>query len=242
MLHFAVMASTEIAFCEIPLGGSSGNSLFLRPLMRLVRQMLTPFAMRIAIPHWQGRIAPVFDVARHLLLVDVEDGGEIRRQEKPLTKADPLARAAELAACGADMLICGAISAPLQLRIAASGVRVVAFLCGTVDEVLSAYLHGTLADPRLAMPGCRRWRWRGGEDALPAGREPDGSIRPGRGCGQGRLGRAMGRGAALGAGFPSAAMLELAFCPQCGAKLRRKQNPGRARSFCSRCGAATGPI
>jgi predicted Fe-Mo cluster-binding NifX family protein len=158
VLHFAVMASTEIAFCEIPLGCSSGNSLFLWSLIRLVRQMLTPFAMRIAIPHWQGRIAPVFDVARHLLLVDVEDGGEIRRQEKPLTKADPLARAAELAACGADMLICGAISAPLQLRIAASGVRVVAFLCGTVDEVLSAYLHGTLADPRLAMPGCRMGR------------------------------------------------------------------------------------
>jgi predicted Fe-Mo cluster-binding NifX family protein len=129
--------------------------------------MLTLFAMRIAIPHWQGRIAPVFDVAGHLLLADLEGGRVAHRQEKALIRHEPTARVSELVACGVELLICGAISARLQLRIAQAGIRVVAFLCGTVDEVLSACLNGTLSDSRLAMPGCRRWRWRGGDDGWP---------------------------------------------------------------------------
>jgi predicted Fe-Mo cluster-binding NifX family protein len=127
--------------------------------------------MRIAIPQWQGRIAPVFDVAGCLLLVDVENGQELRREEMRLVKTDLDARVAELLGFRVDVLICGAISAPLQSKIAASGVRVSAFLCGSVDHVLAAYLEGSLAKPVFAMPGCRRWRSQGGEDVLP--------VRPG---------------------------------------------------------------
>ena len=123
--------------------------------------------MRIAIPVWQGRIAPVFDVAGHLFLIDVEKNRETRREEKQLVKAELSARAAELLSYNADVLICGAISAPLQFRIAVSGVCVIAFVCGAVDDVLAAYLTGVLANPDFAMPGCRRWRQRGGEDVLP---------------------------------------------------------------------------
>ena len=126
--------------------------------------------MRVAIPQWRGRVAPVFDVAGHLLLVDIDDSHETRREQRRMVKNQGPERAAELAACGVEVLICGAISAPLQSRIAASGVRVIAFLCGGVDEVLAAFLTGRLSDPSFAMPGCRRWRWRGGEDALPAER------------------------------------------------------------------------
>ena len=129
--------------------------------------MHNALVMRIAIPQWQGRIAPVFDVAGHLVLIDVEDNRETRREEKQLVKTELPARAVELLGYNADVLICGAISAPLQCRIAASGVRVIAFVCGAVDEVLAAYLTGALVNPAFAMPGCRRWRQRGGEDVLP---------------------------------------------------------------------------
>ncbi len=128
--------------------------------------MQRPTTMRIAIPQWQERIAPVFDVAGHLLLVDVEGNRETHRAEKRLVRTELSARAAELLSCGTNVLICGAISAPLQFRIAASGVQVIAFICGAVDEVLAAYLNGTLGDPPFAMPGCRRWRWRGDRDVF----------------------------------------------------------------------------
>jgi predicted Fe-Mo cluster-binding NifX family protein len=122
--------------------------------------------MRIAIPEWQGRIAPVFDVAGHLLLVDVEGGREVHREDKRLVKADVPGREAELLSFGTNVLICGAISAPLQSRIDARGIRVIAFICGTVDEVLTAYLNGTLYEVTFSMPGCRRRRWRGGPKVL----------------------------------------------------------------------------
>lgn len=116
--------------------------------------------MRIAIPQWQGRVSPVFDVAGNLLLIDVESGREIRREERRLLGTNPLLRVTEFLSFGAEILICGAISAPLQTRLIAAGVQVIGFACGTVDEVLAAYLNGTLARRAFAMPGCQRWRRR----------------------------------------------------------------------------------
>ena len=34
--------------------------------------------MRIVIPQWQGRVSPVFDVAVNLLLIDIEEGRDVR--------------------------------------------------------------------------------------------------------------------------------------------------------------------
>ena len=204
--------------------------------------------MRIAVPEWQGRIAPVFDAAGHLLLVDVEDGHELRREAMALAKVEHPARAAALVECGVDLLICGAISAPLQLRITAAGVRVVAFLCGAVDEVLAACWNGTLADPGFAMPGCRRWRRPSGEDALPAGFEPGRGRGPGQGNGRGRgrelggQGWGFGGGAAVGEGASAMAAGACSTCPQCGAKRRRPSAPDLAQPRGSWSGAATSPF
>jgi predicted Fe-Mo cluster-binding NifX family protein len=110
--------------------------------------------MRIAIPQWQGRVSPVFDVAVNLLLIDVENGQEIHREERRFLETEPSARVAEFLSVKADILICGAISAPLQTRLAASDVQVTGFICGMVNEVLAAYLSGKLATPAFAMPGC----------------------------------------------------------------------------------------
>lgn len=242
MLHFAVTTHTKVAICNCVLSLPFRNCLSSRHFARLVRRVHWSFVMRIAISHWLGHVAPVFDVAGHLLLVDVEGGRVIRREEKPLTQIEPAARASELIACGVDLLVCGAISAPLQLRIAGTGVRIVAFLCGTVSEVLSACLSDTLADPRLAMPGCRRWRWHGGEDALPAGIEPGRGIAAGRGRGRFGQGRGMGRGPAAAASMSAAAADAFSTCPRCGAIVRRKEGPDRVQTLCSRCGTAMEPL
>lgn len=120
--------------------------------------------MKVAIPHWQGRVSPVFDVANRLLLVDATDGQEAGRAEVPLTGIDPAQRAGELARSGADILICGAISRPLEAAVSSRGIEVIAQVCGQVEEVLRAFREGRLSDPGFLMPGCcgRRRRSRGG--------------------------------------------------------------------------------
>ena len=160
------MVLTNVAFCNAA-SSPAFTGLLFSITYGLARQVQHPGWMRIAIPKWQGRVAPVFDVAGHLLLVDVEDGRVIHRQLKRLARTEMSSRAAKLVSYHPDVLICGAISAPLQFKIIASGVRVSAFICGDVEQVLAAYLNGTLINSSFTMPGCQRGRWRSGEDVLP---------------------------------------------------------------------------
>lgn len=118
--------------------------------------------MRLAITTWNGRISPVFDVAKRLLLVDMDRGAELSRHEVPLEDAEVATRASHVLSLGVDMLICGAISRPLEQILASAGVNVVARTCGLVEEVLRAFTSGQLTEQAFLMPGCcRRRRFRG---------------------------------------------------------------------------------
>ncbi|MDD4061929.1 MAG: NifB/NifX family molybdenum-iron cluster-binding protein [Kiritimatiellae bacterium] len=111
--------------------------------------------MRVAIPHWQGRVSPVFDVAGNLLLVDIADGNEQARRNLELTAEHPQVRAKALSDNGAGVLICGAISRPLEMMIRSAGIEVISQTCGDVEHVLSAFINGQLNETLFLMPGCR---------------------------------------------------------------------------------------
>jgi len=114
--------------------------------------------MKVAMPVWSGRISPVFDVAQRLLVVDVEAGGPAGGAEHVVGTDMPASRARRLAELGVDVLICGAISRPMEMMLAAGGIRVIPYVCGPVEEVFQAYLAGRLSRPTFLMPGCRRGR------------------------------------------------------------------------------------
>jgi len=122
--------------------------------------------MRVAIATWTGRVSPVFDAAEHLLVVDVEDGGEVGRQEVALGDAPVPVRTRRLVELGVNVLICGAISWPLEARVVAAGVQVIPQICGPTEEVLRAFVTGPWTQQAFRMPGCtgrcrRRRRFRG---------------------------------------------------------------------------------
>jgi len=120
------------------------------------------YGMKIAIPHWQGRVSPVFDVAEHLLVVELDDRGmELSRVQADLRAESPHHRAAQVAETGAEVLICGAISWPMETALAALGVRIIAQPCGNIEEVLAGFVRGRLSDGAFAMPGCCGRRRRG---------------------------------------------------------------------------------
>jgi predicted Fe-Mo cluster-binding NifX family protein len=107
--------------------------------------------MRLAVPIWGDRVSPLFDVARRLFLVEVEDGRVASTMEHDVAATDRVACATHL---GVDLLICGAVSRELERRLVAAGVEVVPNVCGSVEEVVHAFLTRTLVDDRFAMPGC----------------------------------------------------------------------------------------
>ncbi|MBN1912238.1 MAG: NifB/NifX family molybdenum-iron cluster-binding protein [Pirellulales bacterium] len=97
----------------------------------------------------------MFDAARHLLLVDIENGREIRRTEQALEEMDLVPRALRVAGFGSNVLICGAISQPLEAVLLSAGVEVVPQVCGPWKDVLQAFLSGKLTEKTFIMPGCR---------------------------------------------------------------------------------------
>lgn len=122
--------------------------------------------MTVGLAVWEGRVSPVFDVSRQLLVVSVRDGFVLDRELVSIDTPTPAQKLERLRALDIQTLICGAISAPLQQELVACGVRVIAFVAGEIDAVLWAHAAGMLPDPWFNMPGCggrrrRRRRRRG---------------------------------------------------------------------------------
>ena len=110
---------------------------------------------KIAIPEWQGEVSTVFDFAGKLLLIAIDGQKETSRTENLLPDEPMPQRTARLKNLGADVLICGAISWPLMFMITGSGIEVLSYVTGPIDEVLNAYLTGQLIEQRFTMPGCK---------------------------------------------------------------------------------------
>jgi predicted Fe-Mo cluster-binding NifX family protein len=112
--------------------------------------------MKAAFATWNHRIAPVFDVARHLHMVEAEDGRIIQESQASLGDDYQSQRALCLAEWKIDVLVCGAISRPLQEMVTAFGIQVIPFIAGDLDEVVRMWLSGGSDWSAFAMPGCKR--------------------------------------------------------------------------------------
>lgn len=129
--------------------------------------MLMSRTVRIAIPTHEGRVSPVCDVARRFVVVETHDNCEVARADvviEPTTLPD---RARQMTSLRWEVLICGAISRPLEAMLIASGMRVIANTCGPVQDVVAAFFSGEVLRGAFRMPGCGcrvrgRRRHRGG--------------------------------------------------------------------------------
>ena len=110
--------------------------------------------MIVAMPVFEGRVAPLFDVAKHLLVIEYRCARERRRREVRQSQATLLGRLRVLSANAVDVLICGAVSPELEMLIELAGIGVIHHICGPVDLVLEAYLAGRLEEDEFVMPGC----------------------------------------------------------------------------------------
>lgn len=200
----------------------------------------------VAIPHWQGRVSPVFDVAGNVLVVEFDDQGERARQDIAFCDEDPRERAAFLAGTGAEVLICGAISWPLQMAVSAAGIEVISQTCGDVEAVLEVFRGGDLASRGFLMPGCggrrgplhvrctRKSKTKREVNAMPRG---DGTGPTGRGPGTGR-GRGMGQGRSPGRmGGVGLGPAGSCACPSCGKRVPHQRGTPCTQRTCPDCGA-----
>ncbi len=117
------------------------------------------FKMNVAIPVWEDHVSTVFDFCDRLLVVDVASGRIKGRKTVRLADNTIACKPAGLKELDIGVLLCGAISRPLYRMIETSGITIIPFLRGTADEVLEAYLSGSLPDVRFVLPGCQSAGW-----------------------------------------------------------------------------------
>ena len=120
--------------------------------------------MKVAVPVWEGRVSPVFDTARRLAVLDVDGGKTLSRHEETLADEPTAMRVSRLVTMGVEVLVCGAISRAVAEMVGASGIRLIPFVSGDVEEVIQAFPRGDFPSPAFLMPGCcgRRHGFRGG--------------------------------------------------------------------------------
>jgi len=114
--------------------------------------------MRVAIPIWNNRISPVFDVAERVLVLDIDNGIEINRQEEMINAATFQQRSRRLCELEVNSLICEAISKPLEVMLLSSGIQVIPHTCGPLEEVIKTFISRGLTESDFLMPGCCRRR------------------------------------------------------------------------------------
>ena len=109
--------------------------------------------MKIAIPIHEDHMAAVADFADTLMIFEIRDGNEIKRDCVKFTTRVSPAMVGIISEHAVDVLICGAVSRPFAAMVIHSGIELVPFLSGPTEDIITAYLFGTLADPRFFMPG-----------------------------------------------------------------------------------------
>ena len=96
--------------------------------------------MQVALTVWEGRISPLFDSTRMLLVLDVKGRRINNRHYEPLNCDSAFDRAARLHELGVEVLICGGISITFADQIEARGIKLIPFSSGRIEDVLRAYL------------------------------------------------------------------------------------------------------
>lgn len=189
--------------------------------------------MKVAFTVWDGRISPVFDTAREVLVVDIENNQVIAETHEVITDANIAQRVAKLHDLGIATLICGAISRPVANMLTSCGIRLLPFIAGDIADVLAAYCNGQLAGSAFLMPGCcTTGRRRMGRRCTT---QENDMMFDGKGKGQGGgRGRATGRGRMGGpmAGGPSGTCI----CPKCNEQIAHQRGVPCSAQTCPKCG------
>jgi predicted Fe-Mo cluster-binding NifX family protein len=203
--------------------------------------------MRAAFAVWNDRIAPVFDVSGHLYLVEAEHGSTVHESREKMPCGEPAGKATRLSELKVEVLVCGAISRPLQVMVEAYGIKVIPFITGDLHEIVRAFLSGSIEDGLFAMPGC----WRTGQRRFQGicGRmdkegQMKGQMKVINSGGKGSSNRGQGQGGCAGrrsrrmGGLNAAGPAGTCVCPKCGHNEPHKLGFPCFKQECSKCGSA----
>ncbi len=117
--------------------------------------------MVLGVTVWNGIIAPVFDVAGHIFLINSETPDIGTGRELSVHGLSGLTKVKMLCEEGVRELICGAITKPTLISAESNGIKVHSFISGNVENVLEGWKNNQLDERSFCMPGCGRGKGKG---------------------------------------------------------------------------------
>jgi predicted Fe-Mo cluster-binding NifX family protein len=188
--------------------------------------------MKTAFTYWDNRIAPVFDIAHQIRVVESDDGRIVGESEEILEDGLAVRKVINLAQLGIATLVCGAISRPLYDMVMSNGILVIPFVAGDLGDVIQAWLDGTLDNDSFSMPGCCG-RGRGYGRVPYCDKTREDQMNQGSGGGQGR-----GQGGGRMGGPQAGGALGFCVCAKCGHREPHQRGVPCVQKQCPKCGTA----
>jgi predicted Fe-Mo cluster-binding NifX family protein len=107
-------------------------------------------------------VAPCFEYSATMAIFTIKNGVVTDQIDFALRSRDPFDRVRLLRDQEVDTIICGGVQENYEDSVRGSGIRVISWVSGSVDDLLDLYLRGKLVPGREA-PGSARARLPAGE-------------------------------------------------------------------------------
>jgi len=129
--------------------------------------------VKIAIPLFGKRVSPRFDCAAQFLILKVENGNIMRRENLVLKEKILTEKIKRLSEIKVDTLICSGIDAFSEGQLSFYGMKVLSWITGEAEDIIRCFLEGNLETGMMMGAGgrcCGRWRFRHGKGPCGGGR------------------------------------------------------------------------
>jgi len=111
------------------------------------------------------------------MVVELKEGGPSTRFEIYLDERDLSRRCMRIQDLRVDTLICGAVTRHFSELLKASGINLIQGISGQPEEVLNAYLDGTLAHSKYLMPGSNQVELHEGQTPIRSKKASEGRTK-----------------------------------------------------------------
>jgi len=98
----------------------------------------------LAIPNFGERISPRLDCAESLQLVTIESNIIVKKETIKIIAHSNLERINLIIGLKPDIVICDGISDLTHTKLSEKNIKVIPWIHGIVEEVLSSYINGTI--------------------------------------------------------------------------------------------------